>query len=99
MDTRTAKVDVSRQIEEIKQLMPETYKSIREKSVEIGNVAFELVRKGLRGEANCFYAFEAGRVVGTPFNMPAITADLALYMVEFGCGFVCMFNVPAPGAV
>lgn len=72
MDTRTAKEDVNAKIEEIKQFMPETYKAIRAKSVEIGNVAFELVRKGLRGEANCFYAFEGGRVVGTPVRPSAM---------------------------
>jgi hypothetical protein len=98
MDTKAANVDVTAKIEEIKQYMPETYKSIKAKAGSAGNVAFELVRRGLRGEVNCFYAFEGGRVVGTPFNLPAITSDLALYMVEFGCGFVCMFNVPAKEA-
>ena len=88
-------MDVSHQIEEIKQFMPETYKSIRAKSSEIGNVAFELVRKGLRGEANCFYAFEAGRVVGTPFSTGPLPDHVAKLMVEFGCGFVCIFNAPA----
>jgi len=94
MDTQTAKVDVSRQIEEIKQFMPETYKAIKAKSVEIGNVAFELVRKGLRGEANCFYAFEGGRVVGTPFAAGPLPAHVAQLMVEFGCAFVCIFHTP-----
>ena len=94
MRHETAKVDVSRQIEEIKQFMPETYRHIREKSAEIGNVAFELVRKSLRGEANCFYAFEAGRVVGTPFATGPLPAETARMMVEFGCGFVCLFNAP-----
>jgi len=94
MDTRTAKVDVSLQIQEIKQFMPETYKSIRAKSVEIGNVAFELVRRGLRGEVNCFYAFEGGRVVGTPFATGPLPDHVARLMVEFGCAFVCIFNTP-----
>lgn len=94
MDTRTANVDVTAKIEEIKQYMPETYKSIKTKAGSAGNVAFELVRRGLRGEVNCFYAFENGRVVGAPFNLPDITAHLALGMVEFGCSCVCMFNVP-----
>lgn len=95
MDTKkTTKVDVKAKIVEIQTHMPETYKSIKAKAEAVGNVAYELVRRGLRGEANCFYAFEGGRVVGTPFKLPAIKADLAMYMVEFGCGFVCMFNVP-----
>jgi hypothetical protein len=94
MDTGTAKVDVSGKIDEIKRHMPETYKSIRAKAAVIGNVAYELVRRGLRGEANCFYAFESARVVGTPFNLASINADVALYMVEFGCAHVCIFATP-----
>ena len=94
MRHETAKMDVTGKIEEIKQFMPETYKSIRAKSAEIGNVAFELVRKGLRGEANCFYAFEAGRVVGTPFATGPLPDSVARLMVEFGCAFVCIFNAP-----
>ncbi|MDH6185496.1 hypothetical protein [Polaromonas sp. CG_23.6] len=98
MDTKTAKVDVNAKIEEIKQFMPETYKAIRSKSVEIGNVAFELVRKGLRGEPNCFYAFEGGRVVGTPFAVGPLPDHVARLMVEFGFAFVCIFNSPEQGA-
>lgn len=96
--TATTKVDVTAQIEEIKQFMPETYRHIREKSGEIGNVAFELVRKGLRGQANCFYAFEAGRVVGTPFATGPLPDETARMMVEFGCGFVCIFHAPEGSA-
>ena len=94
MDTRTAKVDVSRQLEEIKQHMPETYKAIKAKAAEIGNQVFELVRRGLRGEANCFYAFEGGRVVGTPFAAGPLPDHVARLMVEFGCAFVCIFQAP-----
>jgi hypothetical protein len=93
MDTSgTTKMDVNGKINEIKRYMPETYQSIQAKAAKIGNQAYELVRRGLRGEANCFYAFEGARVVGTPFNMPDITADIALLMVEFGCAYVCMFG-------
>lgn len=91
MDTKAAKVDVTDKISEIKRFMPETYKSIQAKALQIGNTAFELVRRGLRSEVNCFYAFEQGRVVGTPFNIASINADVALYMVEFGCAHVCIW--------
>lgn len=94
MDTKAAKVDVTGKIEEIKQHMPETYKAIKVKSTEIGNLAFELVRRGLRGEVNCFYAFEGGRVVGTPFAAGPLPDQVARLMVEFGCAFVCIFNAP-----
>lgn len=98
MDTGTAKVDVSAKIEEIKRFMPGVYGAIQTKAAEIGNVAYELVRRGLRGEVNTFYAFEAGRVVGTPFNTGPIPAETAALMVQFGCAFVCIFNNPTPGA-
>ena len=92
MDTGTAKVDVSAKIAEIKQYMPETYKSIKAKSEVIGNDAYVLVRRGLRGEANCFYAFEAGRVVGTPFTLPDVSRDIAQYMVTFGVSHVSVWS-------
>lgn len=83
----TALNEVAAKIEEIKRYMPEVYQSIQAHAApsELGSEAFALVRRGLRGEANCFYAFEAGRVVGTPFSMPgSIMADVALQMVQFG---------------
>ena len=97
MDTRTlstAKVDVTAKIEEIKRYMPETYKSIKAKAAAIGNDAFVLVRRGLRGEANCFYAVEAGRVVGAPFNLSEVNRDIAQYMVTFGLSCVCIWAEP-----
>jgi hypothetical protein len=52
----------------IKTQMPMVYGAIQDKAQEIGKEAFALVRKGLRGEPNTFYAFERGYVVGTPFS-------------------------------
>ena len=94
MDRKTAKVDVSGKIEEIKAFMPSTYEHIQAKAGEIGNRAFELVRRGLRGEANCFYAFEGGRVVGTPFVCGPLPDHIAKLMVEFGTAMVCIFDTP-----
>lgn len=98
MDTGTAKVDVKALIEEIKAYMPEVYKAIQAKAAVIGNEAYTLVRRGLRGEANCWYAFERGRVMGTPFRDCDVTADIALLMVQFGSSYVCMWAMPAPVA-
>jgi len=95
MDNRTpqgSKLDVTAKIEEIKQFMPETYKSIKAKSSVIGNEAFVLVRRGLRGEANCFWACEAGRVVGTPFSLVEVARDIAQYMVTFGVSQVVIWH-------
>lgn len=92
MDTRTQQpVDVSAQLQIIKTRMPETYKSIQEKASKVGNKAYELVRRALRGEPNCFWAMENGHVVGTPFSMPEVSRDLAQFMVSFGCAHVCTF--------
>lgn len=93
MDTQKAtKVDVTDKIALIKGHMPETYASIQRRAAEGSTLAFEMVRRGLRGEVNCFYACEGGRVVGTPFNAPGITADIALAVVEWGCGFWVVFG-------
>jgi len=81
----------------IKAHMPETYKAIQARAAEddLGREAFALVTRGLRGEPNVFYAMERGHVVGTPFNIPDVSAELAAYMVRFGCQFLIMW---APGA-
>ncbi len=96
MDTQPpAKVDVSGKIEEIRRHMPQVYECIQEKARQIGNGAYELVRRGLRGERGCFYAFEAGRVVGTPFHGHPIMKEVGQFLVEFGCAHVCIWpDVP-----
>jgi len=86
--------DVQDQIAQIKQYMPETYRSIQAKAEAIGKPAFGLVRRGLRGEANCFWAMERGRVVGTPFSLTEVSRDVAQYMVTFGCTYVCIWAEP-----
>lgn len=83
MDRRDHKLDVTDKINEIKRFMPEVYGVIRERG------AYDLVRRGLRGEANCFYALEGGRVVGTPFTL-AVQADVAANMVQWGCSYLCI---------
>lgn len=93
MDTQKAtRVDVTDKIALIKGHMPETYASIKRRAAEGSTLAFEMVRRGLRGEANCFYACEGGRVVGTPFNAGQISADIALLIVEFGFTSITMFG-------
>lgn len=95
MDTqKAAKVDVNGKIDEIKRYMPETYKCIQAKAGEIGSAAFVLVRRGLRGEANCFYAFEGGRVVGTPFSAGPVPHHVAAMMAEFGVAMCCIWQAP-----
>lgn len=90
----SASTSVEDQVAQIKRDMPETYKAILAKAEVMGRPAYALVRRGLRGEANCFYAFERGRVVGTPFNLTEVARDVAQYMVTFGCAYVCIFAAP-----
>lgn len=93
MDSRTVSDDeVQQHIAEIKAHMPETYKAIQAKGAEIGNRAYQLVRQGLRGERNRFWAMERGWVKGTPFNLPEIQPDVALGLVQFGSAYVCIFG-------
>lgn len=95
MDTRTPVVDVNAKIAEIKQHMPSVYASIQRKAAMIGDDAYKLVRRGLRGEPRCFYAMEGGRVVGTPFDIKhydMVAASIAL--LEFGSADVCIWPEP-----
>lgn len=89
MDTRS-NAEIEQLVGEIRAYMPETYASIKAKAESIGNQAFALVRAGLRGEPNKFWAMEKGRVMGTPFNLD-IMAEVAKYMVSFGCAHVCIW--------
>lgn len=93
---------VARLLNEIKGYMPETYKCIQAKAApeQLGAAAFGLVRRGLRGEPNCFYASEGGRTVGTPFVQldGGIMADVALAMVCFGARFWVVWQQPATPA-
>lgn len=90
---------VDQQIANIKAHMPQVYQSIQAKAAEIGKAAFALVRRGLRGEANCFYAFERGHVVGTPFNQTDVMPTTAFYMVAFGCDHIVIWAGEASAAV
>ncbi len=99
MDTQpVSKEDLDRKINEIKAHMPNVYQSIQRKAKEIDRKAYQLVRAGLRGVPNSFYAFERGRVVGTPFAGHPIAADVASVMVQFECAHVCMWGEVANGA-
>jgi hypothetical protein len=106
MDTQTAnsptKEDIDKHVkrvtDDIRAHMPETYKAIQDKSKKIGNAAFLLVRRGIRGEPNCFWAMENGCVVGAPFTLQEVTRDIAQYMVTFACTYVCIWAVQEQAA-
>jgi len=98
MDTGAA-IDVTGKLAEIKQHMPEMYQLIKERAAKDGNLVFELVRRGLRGEKNCFYGWEGGRVVGTRFDTEDADYHLALGMIQFGPAVVCLINVMGTGRI
>lgn len=97
MDTRSAE-EVERDIAEIKAHMPETYATIKAKAGELGTQAFALVRAGLRGEPNRFWAMERGWVKGTPFNALGMQEEVMRHMVQFGCAHACIFGWPSKEA-
>ena len=76
----------------IKGRMPQTYKLVQDRAMRMGKQVFALVRRGLRGEANCFWAMEAGYVVGTPFKDQEVERDIAQLMVQFGAVHVVIWG-------
>ena len=91
-------VDIEARVRDIKAHMPETYKAIQARAAEFGREAYALVRRGIAGQPNTFYAFERGWVVGTPFNQVDIAADVALGMVMFGCTAVVIWREAPNGS-
>ncbi|NVM87616.1 hypothetical protein FHT32_001255 [Variovorax sp. SG517] len=82
------------QIRTIKRQMPSVYAAIQAKAAEIGGLAYELVRRGARGELGCFYACEKDIKVGTYWHV-ALTTDVALLVERYGMSFVCMWGESA----
>lgn len=91
MDTRSSS-RVEQLIAQIKSSMPETYSSIQRKASDKGRGVYALVRAGLGGKPNCFWAMEAGHVMGTPFDLQSADPELALAMVRYGSKFVCIIG-------
>jgi hypothetical protein len=114
MDTRTASIGqasaeyleqarinrIESGLATIKQYMPEVYSLIKDKAEVLGSSVYGLVRRGLGGEPGCFYAFEAGHVVGQPRGVvEKDAAELGQFTACFGCAYVCIFGeLPAPAS-
>ena len=80
----------------IKAKMPSTYAKIKAEAEKDARV-WGLVRRGLTGEANCFWAVECGQTVGSPF-VGAVGLDWAAQaMAQFGCAYVCTLAVLGAG--
>ncbi len=82
-------------VDHLKRHMPETYKEVQAKASLIGKQAYALaVRGAVKGEANAFWAMEAGYVVGTPVGLGAVMDQVAIALVRFGASFVCVWGQP-----
>lgn len=96
MDTKTPiEVKAAEQQATIKASMPDVYKAVllAERSPHVGAAVWAWVGRGLRGEPDCFYAMEAGYVVGTPFAREgAVSMEAARDMVRFGLTHVAIFG-------
>lgn len=92
--------EIRARLQHIKDHMPQTYELICAKAVDQGDAVWGMVRRGVRGEPNEFWAMEAGHFAGTPFNMQKVEDEIAWGMVNFGATFAVVFNLqidrPAP---
>ena len=73
----------------IKSEMPEVYATIQRYAAKDKTV-WRLVRLGLTGKPDCFWASERGFVVGAPFTRFAKAVEVSRLMARFGCAHVCM---------
>jgi hypothetical protein len=94
-DQAAMKAYVDGQLDQIKAHMPITYAAIKAKAGDIGSKAYSLVRQGIVGKPNRFYAIEAGRAVGTPFVNVVGAEQLAEYIRQFGCTFLILWAAEA----
>lgn len=86
------KAKVHADIERIKAYMPKTYAAIQAKAAEVGNATYGLVKRSCAGEANLFWAIEAGHTAGTPFKLPEVQRDIAHAMVTFGLDYALIWT-------
>lgn len=94
MDTVTRQA-VEEKVELIKKSMPKTYKTIQQWAEEMGDrqgTVFARIRRGLAGKPNCFWAMEAGHVVGTPFQNHPVAQDVTYGVFVWGSHHVCVLG-------
>ena len=82
-----AAINVDDKLALIKREMPITYAAVQAWAGRVGNQAFEQVRRGLRGEYRCFWAYENGHVVGEVWY-PDFATECAVRHECFGSAVV-----------
>lgn len=85
--------ELADRLDHIKRNMPQTYELIVKKAETEGNAVFRAVRLGCMGEANRFWAMEAGHFAGTPFEMKTVQDEIAWGMVNFGTTWAVVFDL------
>lgn len=90
MDASQQKAEEDRQLKMIRERMPKVYDAIKLRAGEVGNDAYALVRRGIRGEPGCFYASENGLKVGTYWAV-SLPTDVAELVARYGVALVCMW--------
>ncbi|WPG35146.1 hypothetical protein [Variovorax sp. EBFNA2] len=79
---------------DMRSAMPKTASMVDMRRAEWGKeYVHAMIKRGVAGEPNCFYAAEAGHTLGTPFAGP-IAEDVAWHMVTFGVDAMCFFQAP-----
>lgn len=89
---------VDARVADIKAHMPMTYRAIQDMAGLIGNKAYNLVRRGIAGQPNTFFAVEGSRSVGTPFLELEAADQLADYIRQFGCKNLVLWEKGTPQA-
>ncbi len=54
----------------------------------------QCIRRGMAGEPDWFYAFEAGQVVGTPFQADTVLAEQIGQAAALGIRFAAVMRPP-----
>lgn len=52
----------------------------------------ECIKRGMQGEPDQFYAFEAGQVIGTPFTADQVTMKYLMLAAAIGGQFACVMR-------
>lgn len=84
--------ELAKRLDHIKINMPQTYELIVKKAEQQGGAVFRAVRLGCMGEANRFWAMEAGHFAGTRFDLRLVEDQVASAMVNFGETFAVVFD-------
>lgn len=87
--------EVELDLQDIKTKMPVTYRYITDTAARIGKAAYAQVRRGCKGQENCFFAFENGLVKGCGVNDRATMMTVVEMMVTVGVKQGCVLVEPA----